>query len=162
MITRQGRVSFKCGAGWVILAMNGRPPVVNMTFQLDNLADRGTADSTNLTFTLVTPENKDFQKAISALDKGRGATEITRGKFLDWETLLQEARQEKTTYMVLDATKPVADVIAHVRLAWPLLENNPDGYSDEMIKTFYAVLDSVVSGMGKYEAVDGEVFRRQN
>lgn len=162
MITRYGHVSFKCGADWVILAAHGKPPAMNMTFQLDNRADRGTAASTNLAFTLVPPENKDYQNAIRASDKRRGTLEIRRGNFHDWETLLQEGQQEKTTYMVFDATKPVADVTAHVRLSWPILEGNPGNYNEEMVKTFYVLLDSVAGGMGKYQSINGEVFQRQN
>jgi hypothetical protein len=160
MITEEGHVSLEVGKDWRILAAQGKPPVASLAFLIENPADRSTQDSTNLSFLLIYPKDKRSKAVLDLIGKPYGQGKVGASSRNGWVIFREKADQGKTTYTVIDAKREIADVVVHMRLAWPLLDNNPAGYDRHMEATFNKLLGSVEGGTGPYRAHKNDVFQR--
>jgi len=161
IITTKGYVAFTVADHWLVLQMQTKMPVAAAVFQLQNPADEGTPDSTNLMLLLFELGSEKEKTVYQAPVHRYGTALLETESFNDWKIYRQEAQKGKTTYSIWDAKKSgVADVSLSVRLAWPHLPNNSAGYAEEMERTFRAFLMSIWGGIGKYKTKPGEVTRR--
>lgn len=157
--TKGGYVGFKANKDWDVLFLHTKLPIASVIFQIDNPADAGTPDSTNLGVFLIHPQYKKSKNYLKGIGNKYGNSEVKIFNHNGWQIYKQEsvqiskqgAFQVGTLYTVLDAKKSVADVIVYIRLAWPHLKNNPADYDEDMAATFYEVLASVEGGNGIYQ-----------
>lgn len=161
VITPKGYVKFAVPDSWAVLAMHTKMPKAIMSFQIPNLADEGSADSTNLAISIYDQNDVQGQAASAEIGKTFGGNVPKLSIYRDWHLYTQEAAQGATVYSIVDAKKKVADVTVAVRIAWPHLPNNPQQYDLEMKSVLASVLNSVSGGLGEYKAKKAEVIRRQ-
>jgi hypothetical protein len=160
IFTAEGHVGFTAGDHWVVIGSQTKPPVAVMAFQIPNQADEGTPDSTNLSLSLFTPDSEKAHNALAKIGQSYGTETPKKENYKEWKTYHQSAKQGKTNYIVLDATKKIADVVVGVRLAWPQLTLNNIGYDEEMRQLFFTFLDSINGQVDNYEPKPNEVLRR--
>jgi hypothetical protein len=160
IITTKGYVRFGAGRDWSVLSLRSKAPVATAVFQIKNKADDGTPDSTNLIISLLSPGTKPADKALEDFGKVYGEGKAQVSKNSDWTVYRQQAHQGPTLYTIIDAKKPVADVIVTVRLAWPKLAKGAASYDVSMQATFQQFLQSIVGNLSPYRPEKGEVMRR--
>ena len=162
IITPAGWVGFVAEDHWPVLASETRFPVAAMVFQIPNPQDEGTPDSTNLVITLIETGSKSKEAVATRAKIGQrtGAAEPIEDADSDWTTYTQPATQGQTLYIVVDATREIADMQVWVRLAWPAIGADPDAYHKKMGLLLDRLLQSVSGGLGKPERRPGEVIRR--
>lgn len=160
IVTNKGFVRFAAERSWKVLSIKSKPPVAVAVFQLDNPADGGTSESTNVAVTLATPGAAPADKAIEDIGKKLGAGDVQATTKGGWSIFSQVGTESETPYAVLDAKTTIADVVAGVRLAWPQLPNNPPDYDSTMRAAFDRLLQSFEGGTGPYAPKPGEVMRR--
>ena len=160
IVTAKGHVGFTAGDHWLVIGSQTKPPIAVMAFQIPNKADEGTTDSTNLSLSLFTPDSEKAHNALAKIGQSYGTEPPKMENYKEWKTYHQSAKQGKTDYIVIDATKKVADVVVGVRLAWPQLSSNNIDYDEEMTQLFFTFLESVNGQIGSYEPKPNEVLRR--
>ncbi|WP_154668249.1 hypothetical protein [Pseudoduganella violaceinigra] len=161
LVTAKGYVRFAVPDEWIVLNMNTKPPVSVAAFQVPNPADEGTPHSTNVALTLFHVETERGRAAVSSVGKAYSPKPPVVSTLEGWTIYTQEAKQEGTTYSIIDAKKPCADVVVALRFAWPHLSSDPRGYDKSTSIAFEALRHSVTSGLGTPEPRAGEVVRRQ-
>ena len=77
-----------------------------------------------------------------------------------WTIFEQQHENQGALYTILDAKKPLADVVIGIRVAWPKLSTDFPGYDENMWKVFDLLLRDVSGGLGKPPTHEGEVIRR--
>lgn len=158
VITSKGYVSYTLPSGWKVLGMQTKPPKTAALFQIENPADAGTPDSTNVAIMTFETDSRDAMVAFNELmAKLRGRTRTRHGA---WQVFSQTAAQGRTPYSVLDAAREVRGARVMIRLAWPHLPRNSARYDEQMQTTFYTLLESVKGGLGPKPMREGEVVRR--
>jgi hypothetical protein len=161
IVTTTGFVAFTVGDNWSVLSMQPRLPIAAGVFQIPDSADVGTKDSTNLIVMLFQADSEKAREKFDSPIKRLGDGDPENESFDDWTIYRQQAKQGDTLYSILDAKrKGVADVWVSVRLAWPHLGSNSDGYNVEMEALFRTFLRSIRWGLGSYVPRDDEVIRR--
>lgn len=161
-ITEKGYVTFSVGDNWRVLGMQPKPPISSAIFQIENAADNGTPDSTNLAITLYDPNSPKAKDASAKIGRQFGekpATIETKG---DWTIYRQEALQNDTVYSILDARREIADVVVGVRLAWPHLPNNSPSHGIDMEGTFDLVRQAIRGTIGTYTSKENDQIFRPN
>lgn len=159
--TNEGFVGFDVEEHWPVIAMQSKLPVAVAVFQIPNVADQGTQDSSNLSISLFDPKSERGRKAASEIGNAFSSSIPTTSEYKDWKLFTQNNNQGNTRYSIIDATKSVADVIIGVRVSWPHLPNNPDFYDNMMNVKFKTFLDSVNGYIGNHIPKKNEVIRRQ-
>jgi hypothetical protein len=160
VLTVKGYVRFTVPDEWQVLAMNTMPPVSVAAFQVENPADEGTPHSTNVAISLFHIETERGKAAVASVGKAYGPVPPSVSALDGWTIYTQQAEQQGVAYTIIDAKKAFADVIVGLRLAWPRLAANPQGYEQSMDGAFEALRRSVNSGLGVPEPRPGEVVRR--
>ena len=160
IITPKGFVAFSVGGDWPVIAMQSKLPVAAAGFQIPNSADESTTDSTNLAITVYDEATSKGRDALGTVGRAYGQKPPTIDHRKNWVIYTQESKQEDTVYTVLDGKSKVADVAVAIRLAWPHLANNKQGYDEEMKALFYRVLDSIRGSLGPYKPQPNDVIRR--
>lgn len=160
IVTKKGYVRFVTGNRWSVLSMQSKAPITVAAFQIKNPADEGTPNSSNLLLSLLSPGTKQSDKALEVIGRPYGDAKVQTSKNGGWTIYRQQSHQGATLYTILDAKKPVADVIATVRLAWPKLDKVSAKYEAEMQGLFERFLQSVEGKVGQYVPIKGEVMRR--
>jgi hypothetical protein len=160
IVTTSGYVRFSVPDDWRVLRMQTKPPVSTAVFQVLNPADDGTPHSTNIVVSLLHEDSEKGQRAAAIIGKPYGPTPAEVRKLNDWTIYTQTPNQQGTKYTVVDAKRSMADVVVHIRFAWPSLPNNPAGYSESMRAAMSALQDSVSGGIGPPPPRDGEIIRR--
>jgi|GEM_PF-1426444 len=161
IFTTGGFVGFTVGGNWTVLSMNSQLPIASALFQLPNVADEGTPESTNLVLMLYEPNSERGREAFKAPVVQYGEKKPQMESLHEWKIYRQTAKKGSVVYSILDAKREgVADVKVSVRLAWPHLEANSVNYDDEMESTFRSFLSSIYGKIGFYTPVADEVIRR--
>jgi len=161
ILTEGGHVAFSAGDEWPVVAAQTRLPTAVMAFQIPDLADEGTPDSTNLSLSLYDLDTPQGRKAFAALRQPSDSIPCTASAIDAWDTACAEARQGSTTYTIMDARRRnVADVAVNVRIAWPHLPSNSDNHDAKMKAVFRDFVLSVHGAKGPYVPREGEVGRR--
>jgi len=160
IVTAKGYVRFAVPDDWHLLAMQSKPPVSVVAFQIVNPADEGTPHSTNVAISLFHVETEQGRAAVASVGHQYGVEPPSVRSQDGWSIYTQEAMQRGALYTVIDASKPFADVVVGVRFAWPHLPANAPGYADSMNEAFASLRRSVGSGWGVPEpGIDGVVLR---
>lgn len=162
IMTANGYVGFAPEDHWTVLNMQSKLPVATAVFQIPNPADNNTPDSTNLIISLYDQNTEKGKNALAKVGKPYSLKLPTRSKHQDWELYTQNAVQGNTKYTIIDAVKPVADVMVSVRIAWPNLPNNPNNYAKTTNQLYLSFLNSVSGAIGAYEPKEDEIIRRPN
>jgi hypothetical protein len=155
LITASGHVGFSASKDWSVIAMKSRLPVTATAFQIPDPSDAGTPDSTNLVISLYQPSGAEAELThmrssyAGAVAKKHGA----------WNVYTRQINQGSTSYTIIDAEEPCADVICGVRVAWPHLPSHA-GYDEKMQGLFETFLDSIEAQSGAYQLHPDEVLRR--
>jgi hypothetical protein len=160
VVTTKGYVAFTVPDDWRVLSAQTKPPVSALSFQVANAADEGTPHSTNVLIALF---HIDFERGKQAADapvRAYGSKEPVVATRDGWTVYAQEATQGGAEYVIVDAKRPIADVVAAVRVAWPRLAANAPDYDSRMRQAFDELLKSVSGGMGLPPQREGQVIRR--
>lgn len=160
IVTDKGFVAFAAGEDWPVVAMQSQMPVTASSFQIPNPADNGTPHSSNLVFMFYQHGSEQAGRALGMVGKQYGTESPVKEKFLGWEVFRQEALQQGTTYVILDAKRDMVGVAASVRLAWPRLAGNTANHDGDMERIFQSALRSVSEHVGEYVPTEGAVVRR--
>ena len=160
IVTPHGYVQFVAADEWSVIGSQSKMPVAVMGFQIPDPADEGTNDSTNLAVFLYDQNTPKGQRAMQLVGKKYGSSEPSVTRQGDWKVFEQRATQGATEYIVLDAIRPVADVTASVRLAWPRLPGHRSDFDARMRETFSKTLNSFRGGLGPYKPGPDDVVRR--
>ena len=161
IITNAGVVGFTVDDGWAVLNMQSKLPVATAVFQIPNVADKQTNDSTNLVLKFYDLNTEVGRAAYDAPVKQFGNSAPKEEIFGPWTLLRQEALQGTTRYTILDARRgSLADVSATARIAWPHLKNNAKKYDAQIEGRFRSFLNSVHGELGLYKPQENEVTRR--
>ena len=141
-------LNIKADSSWVIIAHHPFGSRSSIAFQiLDNEAEKGTPDSTNLvisTYDFSDIQNLlDFTKAVQSKPQ-EGEVDTN---YEGWVIRTWSGSQGETKYTIADArtTNKATGLGIHVRLAWPLLKDNPKNYD----QTMKMLLESVMSQINK-------------
>jgi hypothetical protein len=159
VVTSRGYVTYTVPGDWKVLDMYTKAPKTSAIFQINNPADEGTPDSTNLgvlTFETNSPEaTATFQKMAAKYRAEASA----RGKHGAWKVFSCQAPQARTMYHGRYAIRDVPGAHVFVTFAWPQLPRNPPDYDRRMEATLFHFLDSVKGGLGPKPITGGEVVR---
>jgi hypothetical protein len=159
VITTKGYVTYTVGGDWKVLDMQTKAPKTSAIFQLNNPADEGTSDSTDLgilTFETNSPEATATFEKVAAKPRTEASA---RGRHRAWQLFGRRAPQGKTMYQVRYAIREVPGAHVIVTFSWPQLSRNRPGYDAQMEATFLTFLDSVKGGLGPKPRTGGEVLR---
>ena len=162
IITADGFVAFTVKDHWPVISMATEPPIMTAVFQLPNVADQGTPDSTNLSIRFFDLGAAAARERFRSVGEPIGSVLPERDAFEGWTVYQQQAKQGDTEYSIIDAKRDLDTLSVAVRIAWPHLKGNPRGYSDEMQQTFRSVLRSIYQHIGPYEPGENEVIRRRS
>jgi hypothetical protein len=162
IVTPAGWVGFAAEDDWRVVATETKFPVAVMAFQIPNPADEGKPDSTNLSISLIEIGSKteEASRARAKIGKPVGEADPIVDEIDTWTTYMQPASQGNTPYVLVDATREVADVQVWVRLAWPVIGPNPDEYHAGIGELLADFLTSIDGNLGTLEQRPGEVLRR--
>lgn len=162
IITNNGFVGFTVGDDWPVISMQSKLPIAVATFQIPNLLDVGTDDSTNLGISIYDINTKSGLTAFNSAVKKFGAdTPLKVEEYGQWTVYRQQAFQGQTRYTILDAKNTkIADVAVSVRIAWPHLTSDTEEYDSYMNSVFHTFLRSIHGGKGPYKPHPDEVIRR--
>ncbi len=160
VVTTKGYVALAVPDDWRVLSTQTRPPISAMAFQIFNAADEGTQHSTNVAVSFFHVDFDRGRQAAEAPVRAYGEREPTVEAVGGWTTYSQEATQGGVKYVIVDARRPFADVVAAVRIAWPKLAGNPPDYDVRMRSAFDTLLRSVSGGLGPLPQKEGQVIRR--
>ena len=160
ILTPHGYVQFWAADDWPVVGSQTKLPVAVMGFQIPDSADEGTNDSTNLAVSLYDQNSVKGQEAMKLVGRRYGSAEPTVTRVGEWKVFEQRAFQGKTEYTILDALRPIADVTASVRLAWPHLAKQGLGHDARMREIFTNTINSFRGGLGTYKPQPDEVVRR--
>ncbi|MFZ6778713.1 hypothetical protein ACO0LD_17965 [Undibacterium sp. Ji83W] len=161
IVTNAGVVGFTVDDGWAVLNMQSKLPVATAVFQIPNVADKQTSDSTNLILKFYDLNTEAGRAAYDAPVKQFGSSAPKEEIFGPWTLFRQEALQGTTRYTILDARRgSLADVSATARIAWPHLKNNAKKYDAQIEGRFRSFLNSVHGELGLYKPQQNEVMRR--
>jgi hypothetical protein len=159
VITTKGYVTYTVGGDWKVLDMQTKAPKTSAIFQVRNLADEGTSDSTNLGILTFETNSPEATATFHKLAAKQRADASSRGKQGAWELFRRDAPQGKTMYHVRYAVRDVPGAHVLVTFAWPQLPRNPPGYDAQMDATLLRFLSSVKGGLGPKPRRPGEVLR---
>ena len=153
------RVRFAVPGDWPVIASKSGPDKTMFAFQIPNSADKGTADSSNLSITSVylkdTQDKDTFSSKPVSTEPNAKEQKFAEG----WRCASFSAKQKSTStpYVIWDCSRVVADCGVSVRVAWPHLPRNPADYDKEMEKILSDFLASVAPSKSLPE---GGVLRR--
>jgi hypothetical protein len=156
IITPKGSVTFATGGEWTVGPVQTKLPVAVMAFQIQDPADEGTPDSTNVIISLYDPATPEGRHALETMGKSYGPVAPTASRVGEWQVFDQRAAKTGTEYTILDARRDVADVTVGVRLAWPHLPAHAKGHEAAMRRLFSRLLTSVHGELGEYKPRPGE------
>ncbi|MDX8399366.1 MAG: hypothetical protein R8K20_03865 [Gallionellaceae bacterium] len=160
IVTKGGSVAFTVGDDWPVISMQSKLPIAAAGFQIPNLADEGTPESTSLAFMLYDLSAERGRTVFEAPIKLYGSAVPKIEHYGEWAVYRQEALQGATRYTIIDAKRSnIADVSVSARLAWPHLESNPKTYDSHMESVFRAFLGSVRGALWLYTPRPNEVIR---
>lgn len=142
-----GKVTLKVPSDWVIIQHIPKGIKTLIAFQLmNNPAEAGTQDSTNLAITTFDLRDAKMTmnfvgELIKKLKKGEKQSE-----YKDWAIRQWSATQGKTKYIIYDArfTLEKSSAGIHVRIAWPELDKNPKDYNKIMKTTLENILMEIL------------------
>jgi hypothetical protein len=160
LITSHGYVGFTVPGNWSLIAMQSHLPITVTAFQIPDAADEGTKDSTNLAVRLFQPDSDKAQAALKVSENQYIAENWTSETYKAWTIHKHDAAQGPTTYTIVDAYTPVADVDCGVRLAWPHLAMHSGEYGSSMKAVLMSLLDSMEGQSAPYQIHSGELVRR--
>jgi hypothetical protein len=160
IITTKGYVTFFVPDNCKILSLQSKPPISVMACQVKNPADAGRPDSTNIAISLYHIDYEAGKTGLALAGKQYGPDRPRMRSVDGWTVFEQNARQNNTPYTILDAKKPVADVVVGIRLAWPHLLNNASDYDRKMQYIFNFLMHNVSGGLGKMPKDEGTTFYR--
>lgn len=142
----QGKLKVAAETSWVIIAHRPSTEMSALGFQLhENKAEDGTPHSTNLAITTYDVRNLEallsFNTALLAQPK---AGEVA-SEYAGWSIRRWQGTQQGVEYIILDArtVNAASKLGLHIRLAWPLLAGNPDGYNDRMTGLLNSMIEQV-------------------
>ncbi|CAN5733823.1 hypothetical protein BH09VER1_BH09VER1_39620 [soil metagenome] len=141
-----GGIVLAVPSDWVILAHSPTGKRTVIAFQIfGNPAEIGGANSTNLSISTFALNDPEAAQAFAAPLTKRAQETTTTREYENWSIREWQGDQNGTKYQIIDgrATNKALNVGIHVRLAWPLLPNNPDVYEDTMKTLFKTMLDSI-------------------
>ncbi len=162
LVTPAGWVEFAAEDTWGVIWTETKFPVATMVFQVPNPVDEGTPDSTNLSISLIETGSKsdEASRTLAKIGRSVGQADPVVDEIGAWTTYMQSAMQGSTTYVIVDATRELADVKVWVRLAWPVIGPNPDQYHQTMGVLLSDLLKTFNGQLGELEKRPGEVLRR--
>ena len=143
------RIRFSVPGDWPVIASKSTSEKTVFAFQIPNAADNGTPDSSNLSIISVdlkSDQDRDaFQKKASSTDHDAKQKHLVEG----WACSSFSAVQGKTSYVIWDCYRVIANSGISVRIAWPHLPKNPPDYDKQM----EAVLSTFLTNVGPFEGV---------
>lgn len=141
-----GDLRISAPSDWVILAHSPTGNRTVIAFQLfTNPAEVGTPNSTNLAISTFAFKDPESTQAFSAPLTKRTQDTTTTREYAVWSIREWQGDQNGAKYQIQDArtTNKTLNIGIHVRLAWPILPDNPPGYEDSMNAVLKTVLDSI-------------------
>ena len=160
VITTKGYVTYTVGGDWKVLDMQTKAPKTSAIFQINNPADDGTPDSTNLGILTFETTSAEATATFEKMAAKHRAEASARSKHGAWQLFSRQAPQGKTMYHAKYAIRDVPGAHVFVTFAWPQLPRNAPGYDAKMEATFLIFLESVKGGLGPKLRKEGEVLRR--
>lgn len=148
VVTTAGTVAFAVPDEWRVLSVQTKPPISTFAFQVPNAADEGTPHSTNVAVTLFHTEFERGREAADVPVRKYGPKDPKTDELDGWTIHTQEATQSDAQYVIVDAKKPVGDVVAAVRFAWPRLAANDSDYDEQMHAALSRLLKSMTAATG--------------
>lgn len=137
------RVQFSVPGNWLVISSKSTAEKTVFAFQIPNVAEEGTPDSTNLVIVssyLKDAQDKNaFEKKASSPDPPAQEKKLVDG----WRCTSFSAMQKSTQYVVWDCYRVVANCGVYVRVAWPHLPKNPLAYDKQMETVLSDFLTSV-------------------
>jgi len=144
------RVQFSVPANWSVIADTSTSEKTVFAFQIPNVADEGTPDSSNLSIIvtdLKTDQDREvFQKQVPP-NQSAQVKKLVEG--WDCSTFSAFQHSSKTQYVIWDCRRIVADCGVSVRIAWPHLPKNTPDYDDQM----EMVLSNFLTSVGPFKTV---------
>ena len=160
-VTSGGTVHFWVPTDWVVLTVDSKDGVYMAVYQVLNPADDGTPDSTNIAVAFYDLNQHHGQEASQLIGKRYGADPVVQSNDGEWVIYAQHTHRGDIQYVVIDAKKTVADVLASVRCAWPQLTKNPAGYDDQMQSICTSLWRSVEGKLGPPDLPPGaKIYRK--
>ncbi len=141
-----GTVHLGVPSDWVILAHSPTGNRTVVAFQIfGNPAEVGSGNSTNLAISTFALKDPEAAQAFAAPLTKRTQDSVTNRTDGNWAIREWQGDQDGAKYQILDAriVNKALNVGIHVRLAWPLLPNNPVDYEDTMNALLKTTLDSI-------------------
>jgi hypothetical protein len=139
-----GAVQFSVPADWKVVDSNSDPALTLFEFQIDNPADEGTRDSTNLVLISYSLTDDSSKKAYSKKESARGPEAKDASVAEGWNCSTFDAMQGETNYTIWDCHRTVSKTGVYVRFAWPHLPRNPRDFDKTMQTDLSDLLQSVV------------------
>jgi hypothetical protein len=140
----QGSVRYQIGDEWAVISEQANRPISTVMYQIPNPADADTAESTNIVLVLYDLTTAKGRSGYETPLPHYSAQEPTESTIEGWSVHKHTGVQNDVEYTILDARNDnVADLAATVRLAWPHLPDNDQGYDQRMIETFRGFLAGV-------------------
>lgn len=143
---QNGSIQLGVPSDWVVLAHSPTGNRTVVAFQIfGNPAEVGTPNSTNLAISTFALKDPESAQAFAAPLTKRTQDATSSREYESWSIREWQGDQNGTKYQIMDArsTNKTLNVGIHVRLAWPLLANNPADYGDTMNSLFKTMLDSI-------------------
>lgn len=140
-----GSIHLGVPSDWVILAHSPTGNRTVVAFQIfGNPAEIGSGNSTNLAISAFALKDPETAQAFAA-PLTRRTQEATTKAYEGWEIREWQGDQDGAKYQIRDArmVNKKQNVGIHVRLAWPLLPNNPVDYEDTMSTLLKTTLDAI-------------------
>jgi hypothetical protein len=161
IVTPKGYVAFTVGDDWKVVQLQGKTPVATAVYQLPNPGDEKTSESTNIVLVLYDLATDRGRRRFNIPLPTYGANKPIESTLNGWTVFVQSGIQNDIEYTILDARREkVGDVAATVRVAWPHLPGNANGYDEKMEKTFRAFLASIQGHEGTWTPGKDEVLHR--
>ena len=160
-ITAKGYVLYSVPSDWRVLTVQTKGATKAAAYQIANPADEGTPDSTNVLVTLYDLSDERGRAATAVIGKAYGSGGVEKSSDGEWTLYSQTASQNGTAYILIDATRSVADVMVGIRCAWPHLPRNPEGYDSHIRALCESLWRSVDGHLGRDIPPGLKVFRKK-
>lgn len=161
IVTPKGYVAFTVGDDWKVVQLQTKTPVATAVYQVPNLADEKTSESTNVVLILYDLATDRGRRRFNIPLPTYGETKPAESTLEGWTVFRQMGIQNDVEYTILDARREkVGDMAATVRVAWPHLPSNAKDYDEKMEKTFRSFLAGVQGHEGPWTPGKDEVVHR--
>ncbi|GEM_PF-6121127 len=141
-----GQLEIHSDSAWAIISHTPGSGRSAVAFQLlGNQAEVGTPHSSNLVVTAIDVTVTELlipftQVLISKPKEGEVDSE-----YKGWAVRRWSGKQDEVDYSIIDArtTNTATSLGVHIRIAWPMLADNPEGYDDRMLEIVHVMIQQI-------------------